>query len=468
MFRLTDLRRAVRVLCAAPLCMLALSPCAWAQGGFSSGSTGADGAFNPTASQDIVVRDGGVYNYTTVNIPSGVTITFLRNQQNNPVVILASGDVTISGSISVSGRTSTVAGGGLGGPGGFNGGAGSNGYDRFGGQPGDGPGGGGGAVANTNVNLSGSGGGGGGYAAAGAGSANGSFVAAGGQRYGTAILLPIAGGSGGGGGSGVNGAGGSGGGGGGGAVLIASSGRITINGLIFADGGGSGEAFSSTASGGGGAGGAIRLIANQIVGTGNLLSRGGGGAFGSPRGGTGSVGFIRLEAFNLTFTGNSTPAISTALPGSVFGVDPPALRITSVAGVAPPSAPSGSLQSAADVVVPPGQTNPVTVTFATANIPLGTTLQVTVTPGAGARTTVASSGITGTQAAGTASASVTLPDGMSVISATATFALPQTASAQPLLIDGERVERVEVAAVYGGASEVTYITRSGRRLKRTE
>jgi hypothetical protein len=34
-----------------------------------------------------------------------------------------------------------------------------------------------------------------------------------------------------------------------------------------------------------------------------------------------------------------------------------------------------------------------------------------------------------------------------------------------MVIDGERVNRIEVAAAYGGPSELTYITQSGRRIK---
>jgi hypothetical protein len=33
-------------------------------------------------------------------------------------------------------------------------------------------------------------------------------------------------------------------------------------------------------------------------------------------------------------------------------------------------------------------------------------------------------------------------------------------------MQGERVDRIEVAAVYGGASETTYVTHSGRRIRR--
>src|SRR5712691_2678600 len=104
---------------------------------FSSGSTGADGAYAPTcAPTPCTVTEAlppsGVYNYTTVTIPSGVTVRYTRNAANTPVTLLAAGDVTIMGTISVNGGngldgSTTGTGlifnaGGLGGPGGFNGG----------------------------------------------------------------------------------------------------------------------------------------------------------------------------------------------------------------------------------------------------------------------------------------------------------------------------------------------------------
>jgi hypothetical protein len=47
------------------------------------------------------------------------------------------------------------------------------------------------------------------------------------------------------------------------------------------------------------------------------------------------------------------------------------------------------------------------------------------------------------------------------------LARPKSAVNQtPIFIDGERVDRMEVAAAYGGATEITYITASGRRVKR--
>src|SRR5437773_11728865 len=76
---------------------------------FNSGSTGADGAFNPPADITLALPPSGVFNFTTINIPRGVTVRFRRNAANTPVTMLASGDVTIAGTIDVSG---SQAGGG--------------------------------------------------------------------------------------------------------------------------------------------------------------------------------------------------------------------------------------------------------------------------------------------------------------------------------------------------------------------
>src|SRR5262249_53711056 len=105
---------------------------------FSSGSTGADGAFAPTTSQTIQVPESGVFNFTTISIPTGVTITYTRNSKNSPVTILATGDVTIAGTINVIGGSGlTNGGGGRGAPGGYDGGAAGFGFDTFVGATGD-------------------------------------------------------------------------------------------------------------------------------------------------------------------------------------------------------------------------------------------------------------------------------------------------------------------------------------------
>jgi len=124
---------------------------------YESGSTGADGALSPQVDTTLQLPEDGVFNFTTVTIPSGVTLSFTQNATNTPVVILASGDITIEGSINLNGSqgSDTAAKGdgnlgddglpGQGGPGGFDGGAGGTVESPLGGN-GLGPGGGAGAI----------------------------------------------------------------------------------------------------------------------------------------------------------------------------------------------------------------------------------------------------------------------------------------------------------------------------------
>src|SRR6185436_21116861 len=59
---------------------------------FTSGSTGADGALAPTVGTVVVqVPESGILNYTTINIPTGVTVKFKKNTLNTPVFVLVSG-----------------------------------------------------------------------------------------------------------------------------------------------------------------------------------------------------------------------------------------------------------------------------------------------------------------------------------------------------------------------------------------
>jgi hypothetical protein len=57
--------------------------------------------------------------------------------------------------------------------------------------------------------------------------------------------------------------------------------------------------------------------------------------------------------------------------------------------------------------------------------------------------------------------SLTLPSGLSFITATATFS-STAALESPFMIGGEPVEKIRVAARYGGESSITYITSSGK------
>ncbi|MEW6684165.1 MAG: hypothetical protein AB1451_14800, partial [Nitrospirota bacterium] len=231
---------------------------------FVSGSTGADGVFAPQTSMQVQLPESGMLNFTTVNIPSGVTVTFKKNSTNAPVTILATGDVIINGTLDVSGADGasvvdaisaddTLPG--VGGPGGFAGGFGASksvpgslgggGLGPGGGKPGPGYFGG-----STTFAM---GGGGGGFGADGTDSSGTSGLK--GLAYGTASLLPMIGGSGGGGGASTASYNGSGGGGGGGAVLIASSGSIQVAGAIRANGGKGGYAYSNNCGGSAGGGG---------------------------------------------------------------------------------------------------------------------------------------------------------------------------------------------------------------------
>jgi len=59
----------------------------------NSGSNGSDGAFNPATSVVINMADhpNGIYQYSSVNIQTNVTVTFTPNANNTPVVWLVQG-----------------------------------------------------------------------------------------------------------------------------------------------------------------------------------------------------------------------------------------------------------------------------------------------------------------------------------------------------------------------------------------
>ena len=116
----------------------------------SSGSNGSDGVFQPTTNTVVNMADhaNGIYQYSSVNIPSGVAVTFVANASNTPVYWLVQSNVVINGTVDVHGHGPTgtpypsypaFTTGGLGGPGGARGGDG-------GGSPTPGQGIGGGSV----------------------------------------------------------------------------------------------------------------------------------------------------------------------------------------------------------------------------------------------------------------------------------------------------------------------------------
>src|ERR1039457_3085517 len=72
----------------------------------NTGSDGSDGPFNPTANTviNMALHPNGIYQYTSVNIPANVTVTFIPNANNTPVYWLVQNAVTISGVVSALGQ----------------------------------------------------------------------------------------------------------------------------------------------------------------------------------------------------------------------------------------------------------------------------------------------------------------------------------------------------------------------------
>ena len=424
---------------------------------FSSGSTGALGAFAPATNTTVTLPPDGVLNYTTVTIPAGVTVKFTQNAANTPVTLLATGDVSIVGTISVDGQNGeapkpTTSAGGVGGPGGFRGGNGSGVSGSIPAAAGQGPG--GGANAQLFFNAPGT---------AGTYGALGNFIS----------LIPLFGGSGGGGAftgtaSGIPTNSGPGGGGGGGALLIASSTKITVasTGVISATGGaGALNLFGSCGGrGGSGSGGAIRLVAPQILGNGSIAALTPGSSCIPDQ----ATGRIRMEAFTNTLSGTINPVPSlVASPSPVTAtsnpalINVPSLTITSIGGVAVPAIPAGSY-STADLSLPAGTTNPVSVILTATNTPLNTTLTMKLIPTTGNPSLFPVSTLSGTPSLSTASSDVTFPSGqVSVLNAYASLTI--TAGLFPL-IDGEEVERVMVAGGVGTSAPPVLITKSGKEV----
>lgn len=436
---------------------------------FDSGSTGADGAFNPTVNTEIQLPADGKLNFTTVNIPTGVTVTFKKNASNTPVYMLATGDVTIAGSINLNATSASGVAPGKGGTGGFDGGMGA--YPNSCGGSGLGPGGGKAGVKVASSMSYGSGGGGGGFGGSGGTgytpSSASSTGGVGGGYYGNQSLLPIIGGSAGGGGCGANQGSGlaGGGGGGGGAILIASSGTVNISGSITANGGAGGATVAYSGHGGGGSGGAIRIVANLITGNGTISATGGSGDSDTGYdGGNGSGGRVHLEANYLQRTASTSPQYTYLdSPVYVFPPNLPVLKIASIGGAPVPSEPTGKY-STPDIVLPTTVSNPVEVAIEAGNIPVGTTVTVSVVSQLGAPASTSTT-LFGTDQLSTATANVTLSaQYVNVVMATATFTVQTAANQMPLYAKGERVVKMRVTSVMGGNSSVIYITESGKEI----
>lgn len=443
---------------------------------FDSGSTGALGPLAPNVNEDIQLPPDGVLHYASINIPSGVTVRFLRNALNTPAMVLVSGNATIAGTIDLSGEhgaDSNGAGSGNVGDDGLPGQGGAGGFAGGRGGLGD-------AAATPRTAQAGLGPGGGRpprqealYCHGVSGSfatpatAGNCFVTLG-PTYGNPDLLPLIGGSGGSGGSGHTSLGGAGGGGGGGALLLAVSGTLNLTGVIRANGGHGGDVGNTYNTngmpGGGGSGGAIRLVATTLQGNGAISAIGSrvGNWSNNANTSNGGDGRVRLEAETLQRSSQTSPPYTFAQPGPLVVAGLPRLRIASVAGIAAPATPTGG----ADIVLPEGAADPLAVVIETTNVPLGNTVSVILTPPRGNPVTVVSSAIAGSEASGTANASVSFGDGLSVLLATLSYSV---SGAQQVALsrytEGELVVRVELEAGLQGMPRTVLITDSGRRVE---
>ena len=386
----------------AALALTTVAACFSARAQVNSGSTGSDGALDfsaVTITTNIVIdmhdHPTGIYNYTYVNIPTNVTVSFIPNANNTPVTWLVQSNVVINGEVNVGGQSANGAVGGIGGPGGWGGGSGGS-------NPTAGQGPGGGAA--------------GGYALCGS---YGTLATSpsNGKLYGNQFILPLLGGSGGGGTLYYSGFGVAGGGGGGGAILIAASGQIQANGTINASGGSGVYIYWGGIGGGSGSGGAVRLVATKITGTGNVAASGqvaGNGYYSS------GSGRVRFDTFESDFGGTISGVFSQGfqpiiVPTAGQGVQ---LNIASVGGEAVSANPSGQLATP-DAIISGQQANPISIVVNCSNLPLNTPITVTVNPANGTPVSATGYNTTGTLASSTATVSLLMPRGGGIICATA-------------------------------------------------
>jgi hypothetical protein len=334
---------------------------------------------------DLNARPNGVFNYTDIVVPVGITVKFLRNAANTPVIWLASGFVQIAGAVDAGGTDSA------GGPGGYDGATGLmvNGQGPGGGFPTE--------------------------------QMGGRFYG----TYGNPQIEPLIGGSGGG-RTDSNQYPGS---GGGGAILIAASRDIQVGGSIVSN---SSTVYNGWWGPGGpytgsGSGGAIKLVADRVFGTGSLQANA-GSTSGSYPNQTGTPGRIRIEAFETDMVDNSSPMASNATSpvwnsGSIATQLEYELNVTHVSGLEVRQPPTGQTGSP-DVSFSSDQ--PVTVIVTGRNIPDGTPIKLTLS-GTGISTTLPITGDPDVlMQSGSATFTVTIPTGLGNIQAHAVFQKPTT------------------------------------------
>ncbi|WP_424317117.1 Kelch repeat-containing protein [Haloferula sp.] len=353
---------------------------------------------------DMTERLDGVWNFTSINVPQGVTVKFRKNATNTPVTWLASESVVINGSLNLDGedgRGRNIVSGNeaVGGPGGYKGGLGGAQYFN----------------ASTNTSSTAGGGPGGGDPVSGSTPGrNGVYAGA----YGNSFVQPLiggSGGSGGGGGSGSTNGNGGNGGAGGGAILIASSKDIVVSGTISADGGEGASATNvsnGSRDGGDGSGGAIRLVADRVQGSGTLSAKNG---FGSPN------GRIRIEGFerSLAMSTVQPPASAGPPTDTLPGLDGNnTLTIASVDGANVRQPPEGNTTNPDVIFAEEGE---ITIVVGGTNVPDGTPITLRVSTSGGLITLPADGDPPVTMAAGSATFSTMVPAGVGTIQAYATI-----------------------------------------------
>ncbi|MCC6142499.1 MAG: hypothetical protein IT368_01710, partial [Candidatus Hydrogenedentes bacterium] len=320
-----------------------------------------------TATEGVYLADQWVvvFRYTSVNIPTGTTVTFTNHPSGAPVMWLVSGDVVIDGTVSLDGQ------------------AGHPMANRYFAEPG--PGGFRGGLSRTSTNIAdettGFGPGGGGIHLDPGQTLLGSYGTVGtyglGRTYGNTEILPLIGGSG---GAGTTNVGYTGGGAGGGAIFIASISQVSIMGSIHANGGDAGKSHA------GGSGGAIKIVADAITGSGTLNATGGYSASSAIDFSNGGFGRIYLAANSNLITTAGTPAYAAGVPSDPIVLFPSTLSPKAYAikldEVDVPADPRGEGPVNADLGLE--NIGPRTLTIGTEYInPEGGTVAVRVIPHAG-------------------------------------------------------------------------------------
>ena len=379
-------------------------------------SDGSDGAFSPTSNVEIDLTEAaeaawdvspnptpgkGVYDgqkwavvfrYSAVNIPTGVSVRFKSRPGYPPVVWLVQGDVTIDGTLNVAAPENVLDPDNLQlripGPGGFRGGKQySQLYSGAHQEAGAGFGPGGGKRAATGF----TGASGGTYSTL----PTGYPPELAGEPYGNSEIVPLLGGSGGSAKPDANGSGAMYGGAGGGAILIATNGVFTLNGVVDARGGNIGWPVSTPLETGPGSGGAVRAICDQMNGFGGAFDVRGGlsGDYGAS--GEAGGGRVRIESNVFAWHGGLLGGtMSNGFPSSPAQIWPPeetpSVRLIEVNGQTVSADPRARLGlSRQDVTL--ASTSDVTWRVESRHVPLDWSVSLRVNPMAGKELFVACS-----------------------------------------------------------------------------